>query len=73
MRKEIEKGSEEWNAFTAVWQFYQDFAIPEDDEKYWDDLVKAMKEIETEHKHPLANWLAWGVAKALEDIAKGDK
>ena len=74
MKKTIEKDSEEWKAFQDVWRFYQDFAIPEDKEEYWEALVKAMKDIEVKHNNnPLANWLAWGVAKALDDIAKGEK
>lgn len=73
MKKTIEKGSAEWKAFTAVWQLYQDFAIPEDNDEYWENLVKAMKEIEDKHNSILANHLALGVAKALNDIAKGGK
>lgn len=73
MRKAIEKGSAEWKAFTAVWELYQAFAIPEDNDEYWEELVKAMNKIEVEHNSILANYLALGVAKALNEIAKGEK
>ena len=73
MRKTIEKGSAEWKAFTAVWELYQQFGIPEENDEYWEELVKAMKKIEVEHNSILANHLALGVAKALRDIAKGEK
>lgn len=73
MRKEIQKGSEEWEAFTAVWKMYQDFAIPEDNDEYWENLTKAMREIEVKHNSILANHLALGVAKALNEIVKGEK
>lgn len=72
MKKTIEKGSEEWKAFTTVWEFYQRFAIPENKDNYWEELVKEMSRIEKEFNTPLAKWLAYGVAKALNDIAKGE-
>lgn len=73
MKKEIQKGSAEWEAFVAIWKMYQDFAIPEDNDEYWENLVKTMKEIEVKHNSILANHLALGVAQALNEIAKGDK
>ena len=73
MRKEIQKGSEEWKAFTSAWQMFQDFAIPEDNDEYWENVVNTMNSMEKEYKTPLAKWLAYGVAKALNEIAKGEK
>lgn len=73
MKKEIQKGSEEWRAFNRAWQFFQDFAIPDKDDGYWEAVVRTMSEIEKEYKTPLAKWLAYGVAKALNEIAKGEE
>lgn len=74
MRKEIQKDSKEWEIFREIWELYQQFAIPEANNQYWDDLVKALKDIEIKYnKNPLADHLALGVAKALNDIAKGEK
>ena len=72
MKKKIEKGSEEWKVFTRTWEFFQDYAIPEDDDKYWDDVVNFVGEMEREYKTPLAKWLAYGVSKALAEIMKGE-
>lgn len=74
MRKDIQKDSKEWEIFREIWELYQRFAIPEESETYWEDLVKALKDIEIKYdKNPLADYLALGVAKALNEIAKGDK
>jgi len=73
MKRTIEKGSDEWKAFTRAWQFYQDYAIPENNDEYWENVVQTMSEIEREYKTPLAKWLAYGVAKALDEMAKGEK
>lgn len=73
MKKEIQKGSDEWKSFTDVWQMFQNFAIPEEDDKYWEELVKEVNRMEQTHETPLAKWLAYGVAKALDEIAKGEK
>jgi len=73
MKKEIKKDSEEWKVFREIWQMYQDFAIPEEDDKYWEELVKEVNRMEKTHETPVAKWLAYGVAKALNEIAKGEK
>ena len=73
MKKEIERDSEEWKIFNRIWKFYQDYAIPENKDDYWESIVKEISKIEKEYNHPLANWLAYGVAKALNDIMKGEK
>jgi len=74
MRKEIQKDSKEWHIFREIWDFYQNFAIPEDNDQYWDDMVKAMKDIEIKYGNdPLADRMALGVAEALNVIAKGEK
>ena len=73
MRKEIQKDSEEWKAFREAWDFFQDYAIPEEKDEYWEAVVNTMGEIERKYKTPLAKWLAYGVAKALNEIAKGEK
>jgi len=73
MKKEIQKNSEEWKVFREVWDMYQRFAVPEDGENYWEELVREVNRIEKEYKTPLAKWLAYGVAKALNEIAKGEK
>lgn len=74
MQKTIERGSEEWNAFMDVWKLYQEFAIPEENDEYWENLVKAMKDIEDKYPNSqLANQLALGVAKALDKTMKGEK
>ena len=73
MKKAIEKDSEEWKIFQRIYKFYQDYAIPEEVDEYWDSVVKEIGEIEKQFDSPLAERLAVAVAKALQDIAKGEK
>ena len=73
MKKAIEKDSEEWKIFQRIYKFYSDYAIPEEVDEYWDSVVKEIGEIEKQFDNPLAGRLAVAVAKALQDIAKGEK
>lgn len=72
MKKTIEKGSADYKAFTAVWELYQQFGIPEKNEEYWNSLIKAIKDLEDANNNVLAKCLAAGVANALQRIAKGE-
>ena len=74
MKKTIGKDSEEWRIFREIFELYQNFAIPEEADEYWEELLKAMKDIEIKYNHNiLADHLALGVAKALNEMLKGRK
>lgn len=45
MEKKITKNDTEWEIFREIWRFYESFAIPEDNDKYWDDLISAGEEL----------------------------
>jgi hypothetical protein len=49
MEKKITKEDKEWDVFQDIWKYYSKFAIPENNDQYWDDLIKAGEEIV--HKH----------------------
>lgn len=38
------KGSPEWYMFQDYWKLCQKFWIPENNDKYWDDVVKESRE-----------------------------
>lgn len=74
MRKEIKKTDTEWQIFMDVWNLFQDYAVTEDDDRYWEMLVKDTDKVIKKHnEHPLAAKLAFGVAKALDEIARAKK
>ena len=70
MKKDIKKDDIEWKIFMDVWAKYKDYAIPEEDEEYWSNLLKDMGAISAKYQHPLALNLAWAVCKALEEVRK---
>jgi hypothetical protein len=37
--KKVLKGTEEWNFFVDMWNLHQDYYTPENDSRYWDNLV----------------------------------
>lgn len=45
MKKMFEKGSDEWKFFVDYYKFIQDYAIPEQSDTFWDELIKASDEL----------------------------
>ena len=39
--RKFEKGSESWKLFQDYWKFVQDYAIPEEKDEFWDELIHA--------------------------------
>lgn len=39
MQREMPKGSPEYNAFMAAWNFWKNFGTPEDNAKYWENVL----------------------------------
>ncbi len=55
----FQKGSPEWYMFQDYWRLCQKFWIPEDGDKYWDDLTGEASAFWMKHKNmPLAKYMA---------------
>ena len=52
MEKKITQGSEEYQMFLDFWNMCKKFWEPEDNDEYWDDLVKAVTAFNKKHKTP---------------------
>jgi len=37
--RKFEKGSESWKLFQDYWKFVQDYAVPEDKDEFWDEVI----------------------------------
>lgn len=70
MKKDIKKDDVEWKIFMDIWSVYKEYAIPEADDKYWQDLIKDMGAITQKYDNPLASRLVMGVCKALDDMGR---
>ena len=46
----IEKGSEEWQVFMDYWQFIQKYYSPDNDDSWWDEVVKAGESLINKYK-----------------------
>lgn len=45
MKKQIIKDSEMFNFFRDYYKFIQDYALPEQSDTFWDELIKASDEL----------------------------
>ncbi len=71
MEKKLNKDDPEWGIFRAVWQFYEKFAIPEENDQYWDDLIREAGELVKKYNNnALCERLVMGIMAALNDKAK---
>ena len=71
MEKKLTKTDIEWDVFRAVWTYYEKYAIPEENDKYWDDLIKEGEEIVKKYDHDtLCVRLVSAVMTALDDKIK---
>lgn len=46
----IEKGSEEWQVFMDYWQFIQKYYAPDNNDSWWDEVVKAGESLINKYK-----------------------
>lgn len=47
----FEKGSGEWNMFRDYWKLCQKFWIPEDNDKYWKDVIRETDDFYKKYKN----------------------
>lgn len=68
MLKKFEKGSLERDMFGEVWDIAQRYWIPEDDENYWNALIKETDDFNAKYKalRPLSNQIIVGLLTGLQ-------
>ena len=70
MNKSIEKGSEEWSAFTDIWDLYQAIGGVEDNDNYWSDAVDKINEYAKKHDTVLGRELALAIMGVITQESK---
>ena len=70
MRKQLTKVDEEFQMFADYYKMYQDFYVPEDNDNYWQELIRAVDEFYKKYKTKLAKDLAIAYINSREDIYK---
>lgn len=74
MEKKIQQNDPEWAIFRDVWKYYEKFAIPEESDSYWQELIKAGEELVHKYDHDtLCVRLVSAVMTALDDRIKANE
>ena len=74
MQKIFEKGTDEYNAFNAVWKFCQKYAIAEDNDAYWDSFIADGESIIKEYPSiKCLPGIIMAISNAKEDEMKKSK
>lgn len=63
----------EFDLFGRVWNVYKEFYIPEDNSEYWDKLVKAISEIQSDFPGQLSRDLSLSILADIERRHKGQQ
>lgn len=70
MRKKLTKADAEFQMFSDYYKIYQDFYVPEDNDSYWQGLVRAVDEFYEKYKTKLAKDLAIAYLDSREEFYK---
>lgn len=70
MRKQLTKVDEEFQMFADYYKMYQDFYEPEDNDNYWQELIRAVDEFCKKYKTKLAKDLAIAYINSREEVYK---
>lgn len=70
MRKQLTKADVDFQMFSDYYKIYQDFYVPEDDDSYWQELIRAVDEFYKKYKTKLAKDLAIAYINSREAIYK---
>ena len=70
MRKQLTKVDEEFQMFADYYKMYQDFYVPEENDGYWQELIRAVDKFCKKYKSKLAKDLAIAYINSREDIYK---
>lgn len=71
--RKFPKGSDEWQMFTAFWKLCQKYWEPEDDDKYWQDLIQDVNDFSAKYNNLFAKNVALAFIDTLEEWIKKDK
>ena len=66
--QKFQKGSEEWMMFQEYYQIVQRFYLPEESDKYWEELHESVTTFEKKYSIPLAKYLAVAMYKAMDEV-----
>lgn len=70
MRKQLTKADAEFQMFSDYYKIYQDFYVPEDNDAYWESLIRAVDEFHKKYKTKLAKDLALAYLNSREELYK---
>ena len=71
MKKKIAKGTKEWQLFVDFWNMCQEYWIPEENDDYWNNIVKATGELSKKYSgNILAQKLCLAFVEAQDEIFK---
>lgn len=70
MRKKLTKADADFQMFSDYYKIYQDFYVPEDNDSYWQGLVRAVDEFYEKYKTKLAKDLAIAYLDSREEFYK---
>ena len=70
MRKKLTKADADFQMFSDYYKIYQDFYEPEDNDNYWQELVRAVDEFYEKYKTKLAKDLAIAYLDSREEFYK---
>lgn len=73
MEKQFQKGTEEFMMFADFYNLCKRFWIPEDTDKYWEELVTETGKFSRKYDSVYARHLAMGLMGALEELNKERK
>lgn len=70
----FEKGSSEWYMFQEYWKLCQKFWIPEDNDEYWEEVVKETNDFYEKYKDiNLGKEIALAFLKSIDNQCKKNK
>ena len=70
MRKQLTKADAEFQMFSDYYKIYQDFYEPEDNDNYWQELIRAVDEFYKKYKTKLAKDLSIAYINSREEVYK---
>lgn len=70
MRKQLTKADAEFQMFTDFYKIYQDFYEPEDNDAYWESLIRAVDTFYKKYNTKFAMDLALAYLNSREELYK---
>ena len=70
MRKQLTKADAEFQMFSDYYKIYQDFYVPEDNDAYWESLIRAVDTFYKKYNTKFAMDLALAYLNSREELYK---